>query len=214
MSDDEGKIEIGVKTKEDEEKLRKILSEANMVQSLNHKLQEEKEDLEQKLTLIAEKEFDKRKDALSREGYNVDSVTTPEQLKALELQSQKFKRESWDGSGTAPLNSAQIYGTPLTSDNQQEELGEREYDSTEDMILDLNKEAKSGNKVAEKVLNQLGNKALRSKPLNIELDSPMRTIARKPVFDTRNNETPEKFEKRLSDWKKSQKWKNVGEGNE
>jgi len=215
MSNEEQESEVkGIRVRASQEDAKKLNDLLTGLKGANEGLTNQVEDLENKLTLIAEKEFNKRRDALEREGYDVSSVNNPTDLKALEATSQKFRKESWNGEGTAPLNSAQLYGTPPTSNHQQEELGDREYHDIESMILDLNRESKSGNKLAEKVINQLGNKALRNKPLNIELDSPMRTIARKPVFDTRNNETPEQFEKRLSEWKKSQKWKNVGEGNE
>lgn len=212
MENEEEESEVkGIRVRASKEDAKRLDEMLTNLQSANQTLLDDKKSLETTLELVANKEFEKRKSSLQNEGYDTSGINSPEDLKALELQSQKFRKEAWKGEGTAPLSESQYSGIPPTSNNQQGDLSDREYSDVESMILDLNKQNKEGSKQAHAILGELAKKVVKGKPLNIELDSPMKTIARKPIQD--RGENPQQFKERLESWKKSQKWREVG-GNE
>lgn len=184
-------------SKEDAEKLRKLLTDANQIRAANSKLIEEKEQLESNLSLIAEKEFNKRKDALSREGFDTSKINTPEDLKALEVTSQKLKRESWDGSSSAPLFNQ--YEQPKNNHESEEEG----FDSVESMIQHYRDKAKNGDKNANAILTQLTDKIAKSGNHEWVFNGKLKDT-RKPQIDKDAHETRENFEKRLKDWREKQ----------
>ncbi len=120
----------------------------------NQNLKSENEQLKADLTLIAEKELKKQSELLGC-ANTVEAVKEAQEKRAI--------------GSTAYLNNYQV-----TGGNTQD----GGWDDVETMILDLNKSAKSGNKEADKILSKLTRKAL-SKPLNIELDSPLKTYCSK-----------------------------------
>jgi hypothetical protein len=172
---------------EDLQRIKKALMDAESINAANQKLIEENSMLKTDLTEIAERELQKRRDK-----YDLPADATIEDVRRVEQEH----------ATTAPLNDAQL-GNPIRSNEG--------YDSVEDMIIDLNRKAKSENQVeaaqAQAVLIELAKKSMKKAPLNIELESNMRTIARKPKM--LQTESKESFDKRVADWQKKQKWKQV-----
>jgi len=153
-----------------------------------------KSQLEADLAIISEKEARALAKKLGVTDFDPNNPSDLERLARAKLAT----------GNTATLNNAQVYGTANDYGNDEG------YDSEEDLIIDLNRKAKSDDKVeqaqAQAVLRELGKKALK-KPLNIELESNMRTIARKPRM--LQTESKADFDKRLADWQKKQKWSQV-----
>jgi hypothetical protein len=112
-------------------------------------LEEENEQLKEKLALIAENAFENKKREL---GCTDPEINTPDQLDAW----RKGKEDSEDGSaGCAPLSQGQITGGDSS-------VG---WNSHEKMIEDLLRTKHNGNdeerKIAQRVLDELLLKSLR-----------------------------------------------------
>jgi len=107
----------------------------------------ELEDLKGKATVIAEKMFQRKKEAL---GCYDELVTTPEQLEFWERGHGKPVKSS--PSGTVPLSDA------------QRGINSQGYDSYEELVADLREKAKSTDQrvsqEAEAVLNELWKKSV------------------------------------------------------
>jgi hypothetical protein len=149
MSEENENNEIIVKVvKEDKEKtdtdraVEKFQREAE--------LEQENEELKEKLNLIAENAFMNKKREL---GCSDPEITTPDQLEAW----KKGKEDSQDGSsGYAPLDDAQKYGGNPPNEG---------FSSHEEMIEALLHAKHNGSaeeqKVAQRVLDQILIKSLR-----------------------------------------------------
>ena len=96
---------------------------------------------------------------------------------------------------------------------------DKDYDTLEDLVIDVQKTAKNETDptqaiLAQAVLDVMTKEVVgknRKKPVHIELESGITDLARKPSKVP--TESKESFDKRMEDYLKRQKWKNV-EGEE
>lgn len=187
-------------SKEDAEKLKETLSNIEQVQAANRQLTEENQQLTADLTLFAEKELSKR---VKQYGIDEDLPEETKILKVKRAEEQQYQQPQ----GIAPLNDAQTGET-----SQPRKQSSEGYDTIEDMFLDIQRKTKSSDPATkaeyQAVQKEFAKKALK-KPLNVELESNMRTIARRPRM--LENEDSEKFAMRLDNWKKSIKFKQIKE---
>ena len=127
------------------------------------KLEEENQDLKAKLTIIAEKEFNRRKDGLEAEAkkLNLDvSIENPSDLKAVQKiieqnQENKTRRSSRD----IPLNAHQFGNATSSLDNQGKPVLDRSYENLNQLFSDLEKEHRENNPESTKILHQLTKKS-------------------------------------------------------
>lgn len=126
-------------------------------------LETENADLKAKLTIIAEKEFDRRTeealDKAEKLGLNVGFISNPEQLKFLENQIQNTKNTKRN-SRDIPLNAFQTGNVNSNPDNDNLPITERSYHDIPSMMADLDKEAKKGNIEAQNTLTEIAKKEL------------------------------------------------------
>ncbi|MCW3996488.1 MAG: hypothetical protein NWE98_10135 [Candidatus Bathyarchaeota archaeon] len=189
--------EIKIKaSREDAEKFKKMMEDAkqrgNEVLSEVERLKSENEELKGDLTILAEREFNKRKDALAREGYDVSKVDSPEALMALESVSKKYRKESWEGT-TAPLNDRQ-FGI---------EQGEG-FETIEEGLIVLQKQAKTNPEI-NRALSRTMKKALKN-GFDYEYEGSIKAF-RKPIPDRDAKESLEHYNQRLLNAKLAQKWR-------
>lgn len=172
----------------------------------NDQLKTENESLKATLGMIAEKEFDGRLKKLEDEGFNVERIKSVEDLKAAEMVSEKYRKESYNGN-TAPLSDSQYSGKPLRSNGNNEEEG---FDSVETMIQHYRDKAAKGDKNANSMLIALTDKVAKSGNHEWVFDGKL-ADTRKPILDHYTHETKEQFDKRLAEWKKKQRemWRMV-----
>jgi hypothetical protein len=199
MSSSDGSKILIKGSHEDLEKIKTALLTAQSVDKANTQLLEENAELKGDLETIAEQRLNEK---TRQYGINQD-LSEEEKIAQIKEIEGKYQNRIDEKAFWANKNA--------TYDTKIIDKGEG-YDSVEDMILDLNRKAKSNDAVesaeSQAVLHELGKKAMK-KPLNIELESPLRTMARRPrCLET---EKLEDYQKRLDDWKKTQKWKNIGE---
>jgi hypothetical protein len=110
-------------------------------------LQEENEDLKEKLNLIVQAQFEKKKRELGCTDAEIDSI---DKLEAWEKGRGEQKEES---SGSAPLNDAQKYGgSPPPTEG---------FNSQEEMINELRKDAREGDKDAKRILDAMFLKTIK-----------------------------------------------------
>lgn len=112
-------------------------------------LEDENADLKAKLEFIADSAFEKEKERLAMEtGKDTAYIETPEQLEAFKQIVAKEKPEKREYWGTAPLNEAQRTGRT-----------EKGYESYGEMLKDLRKRERLGDKEAKRILEELWKKA-------------------------------------------------------
>jgi len=143
-------INVTVDPKNMEALLKQIEEEREKRKQVEEQLEREKtekEDLKSKLTVIAEKAFQKRKESI---GCYDESIDSPEKLEVWERAKGIPKKP--EPSGTVPLS------------DRQRGINSQGYDSYEDMIQDLREKAKSSNpqesQEAQAVLNELWKKSV------------------------------------------------------
>jgi hypothetical protein len=195
--DENGKINAVV-SPEKAEKIKRIISGEDEVEGLKQELANvtsEKEQLEGDLTTIAEQRLNEktRQYKINPELSDEEKISRIKEIEGKSI-NDKDERSFWNNKNAT-----------YKIENDEG------YDSVEDLILDLEKHKKQGGAIgaeAEAVLNQLAKKAL-AKPFNFELESPLRTMARRPrMLET---EKQVDYQQRLDDWKKTQKWKHIGD---
>ena len=147
----------GVSHKPNPKTIKLILDKSKAMKTL----EEENADLKAKLTIIAEKEFNRRRDGLEAEakklGLSVD-IENPSDLKSVEKiiqqnKGNKVKRNSRE----IPLSHATGFGS---LDNEGKSVLDREYKNIPEMMADLDSEANKGNKEAQNTLTEIGRKEL------------------------------------------------------
>lgn len=172
----------------------------------NERLQ--KQDLESKLQIIAEKEFKAKKAQVEKTyGVLLDHITAdnPEELVSFERTAKLLKGEKPQYQYT-PMNPPDQYRKQIHISEPEE------YESTESMIIDLQTKAKGKDAAkaveVQAILNELEKKALKTKgQFNYELDSPLRTLALKP--SRAEGEPLDAFNKRVADWKSQIKFRKI-----
>jgi len=153
------KLEVEIETKKDYEDL-----------------EEENENLRTKLSAIAEKEFEKRKNALPRD--LAEKVTRPEHLEFAE-QIARERGSKPAPSGSAPLNPT--VGGQIRPETQ------KGYDSYATMLADLRQKARKDNpneserEWANQVLDRLVAKAhIKAQPSVMVLATPLKEALEHP----------------------------------
>lgn len=129
----------------------------------NKQLHEEKEDLESRLTIIAEKEFNRRKAIAEQEaskiGLNV-SIEDPNELKAIEKTLRENEPSNHTGNRDIPLSS-QYRKQTSNVNNSGVSPRNRSYESQDEMFDDLKALEKEGDKEATRILQDLTKKAVK-----------------------------------------------------
>lgn len=121
-------------------------------------LEQENENLKSKLTIIAEKEFNIRSQAVKDEtktklGLDID-VSTPSELKAYEKMLIQKSGKSRD----IPLNQA--FGPKTNPDNENKSIMDRQYKTVAELMNDLDSEAKKGDITAQNAIKKIASKEL------------------------------------------------------
>jgi hypothetical protein len=169
----------------------------------------EKEQLEGELSIIAEKQLNAK-----CQKYNVDP-DLPSEAKIKKI--IRIEQEQTSISPEPP--NQERYNEVTKILNSKADLLDKDYDTLEDLVIDVQKTAKNETDptqaiLAQAVLDVMTKEVVgknRKKPVHIELESGISGLARKP--SKTQNETKEQFDKRMEDYLKRQKWKNV-EGEE
>lgn len=112
---------------------------------------EENEDLKNKLAIIAEKQFEKKR----KEVGAPDSVNTPEKLQGF-IEAKKSMEPKNEHGGVAPLNSFQCNG----GQQQTTDLAHRKFANINEAIATLQAERRSGNNEAADLLDKLWQKSI------------------------------------------------------
>ena len=116
-------------------------------------------DLRAKLEVVSDREFERQKEDLAKEGIDVSNITEPEQLEQAkkELQAKRTGRSAGKGASGSSTLEGQLRGS-------NPHYGEKAYPSYGAMIRDLRKSEKSPNpEVSERataILNALFKKAM------------------------------------------------------
>ena len=131
-------VTLEVDSSKELEDIRKRLKEA----------QAERDDYKERLSVEAEKAFEKRARSLKAKGYRGEISTVDDLQKA----EASLRMQDSTASGITPLNSQQ---SGFTSSDNLEDI---EFDSIPEMMTYLNQEARKGNQEARQQLKKLERK--------------------------------------------------------
>jgi hypothetical protein len=160
-------------------------------------VKEENEDLKERLSLIAEKEIEKKLSQhpeLTQE-QRIEFAQNPEALKAYE---EGKNAQTGIPSGTAPLQSN--YFEQFQKGQQNEDLLKRQWNSPEEMIMYLraNKSAQS-----EKILNELWKKTLEASTVHhVPMQYPPKDVEKEGKVPDRNFLNPDSVHETESELEK------------
>jgi len=147
-----GKVDLDVDANSPEARkfVQDILKKKDEQQGVSNvqEIVEENEDLKNKLAIIAEKQFEKKR----KEVGAPDEVNTPEKLQGF-IAAKQGKPEL---GGVAPLNSYQMGGAQQATD-----LAHRKFANIEEAIAVLQSEKRKGNAEAENLLTELWKRGIR-----------------------------------------------------
>jgi hypothetical protein len=126
-------------------------------------LEEKLADYEAKLTIVAEKEFNRKKTDLETEARNLNlkipEIEDPTTLKAVQKILDENKPTGYTGKRDIPLSGRQT-GNFSGTKNENLPLGEKSYPDIPSMMKDLDQLAKSGSKDAQNTLKEIAKKEL------------------------------------------------------
>lgn len=189
MSEEESENEkLAREWKESEEKKQQEQkSKLTVVVRHDDDVVKENEMLKDTLTHISNLEFDKRKKELCDElGLDSSGVTTPEELKGLEmlLEKKNAEKQLKPSGSTVPLTRAQEGNFRYV--DKSVDIGNREYSSLEEMFEDVESESKNPESPFQKdaiaYLDALIAKFQRTQPRTLEFQGSLVKAISKQKF--------------------------------
>ena len=135
--------------------------------------QEVIEDLKAKLEVVADREFERQKEELAKEGIDVSGITEPEQL-------EQAKREL-KAKNTGRYDSPTYASGAYLGERQRTGRSEKGYESYPEMLKDLRKRERLGDKEAKRILEALWKKARTLKGLPTEPSKEERKAYHEPT---------------------------------
>jgi hypothetical protein len=170
-------------------------------------LQEKNNELESTLSILAEKEFNAKKEALTKRGYDTSDISTPEQLKALELASRRVGDKKQ--AGHSDPEDTPYWNPDEKAPRAKVDLREFTVESPEEAISFLDYVRKNDPErraEAEQILSEMLRKTLKDGKIDLTYEGSIKNLANRPIRF--KDDTDEQFAERVKKWKSERtKWK-------